>query len=170
MRAFTFSLPVKITAGIVATFIPWEKEYVVKLGDTSKLSNETCLRLFKANPPELVPLKKNTMLIHEAYPTEIELKGKPYLVLSKPTKLTPDIVIVHINLGARANPKLRGSAWPERGNPLMIACTMVAGKIDSWPDWNMDAVWTMAPDDGLRIKFEEGECRLVNHNGDLTIS
>lgn len=170
MRAFTFSLPKTITPGLVGTFIPWEKEYVIKLGDSSKLANETCVRLFKPNPPELVPLKKNTVLIHEAYPTEIEIKGKQYLVLSKPSKLTPDIILVHVNLGARANPKLRGSSWPERGNPLMIACTFVAKKIDCWPEWDMDAIWSMAPGDGLSIKYTDGECKLINHAGELTIA
>lgn len=169
MRTFTFSIPPKITPGIVATYIPWEKEFVVKLGDQSKLANETCVRLFKPNPPDAVALKKNTVLIHEAYPTEIELKGKQYIVLSKPAKLTPDIMLVHVNMGGRANPKLRGSAWPEKGTPLMIACTLVARKLDAWPEWDMDAIWSMAPGDGLRIKYEDGECLLTNHSGELVI-
>ena len=169
MRTFTFSLPPQITPGIVATFIPWEKEYVVKLGDSSKMANETCVRLFKPNPPDLMPLKKTTQLIHEAYPTEVTLKGKQYIVLSKPAKLTPDILLVHISMGGRANPKLRGSAWPETGNPLMIACSFVARRIDTWPEWDMDAIWSMVPGDGLKIKYEKGECLLTNHSGELVI-
>lgn len=169
MKTYSFSIPPKITPGIICTYIPWEKEYVVKLGDSSKLSNETCVRLFKPNPPDLTTFKKSTALVFEAYPTEIELKGKPYLVLSKPTKLTPDIILVHVNMGSRANPKLRGSAWPERGSPLMIACTMVAGKIDVWPEWHMDAIWSMSPGDCLKIKYAEGECLLSNKDGELII-
>ena len=170
MRCLTVVNPAKILDGIVADFVSREKQYMVRLGLPIKLANSTNIPLFKENPPDLVISKnRQKATINEAYPVETELKRGPCFTLARPAKLTPDILLVRFNMGAQAPDHARASVWPERGNPTIIAFTTVTGKVEVWPDWAMDSLWTCAPGDCFLVRNPKFRYHVRNEHGNLVI-
>lgn len=168
MRCLTLTFPGDVTEGLeVEQFAP--ALYAVILGKAIKLSNYTTLPMFQGNPPDIV-CEGESKRIMTAFPIEVATPSGNVFALAKPQKKNKNLILIRFNMGARVDEAMRANVWPDRGNPTVIAMTTNAIKVDTWPSWNMDCIWTCAPDDGFCVTGRSLRFHVINEKGTLVVT
>lgn len=125
----------------------------VRLGGSGKASNTADIPLFKGNVP-LTEERDGELYVVDAFPLVL-IKGpdSTSLVLADPIEPDPDnrVNLVRFNFSVQRPLSVRGTIWPEAGEPRLVAYTCCSGSNDVWPVWYSDSIWSLSVWDSIRI-------------------
>lgn len=123
----------------------------VRLGGMAKFSNSVDIPLFKGNIPS-IDERDGELFVMDAFPMVLKGGEYPITSLASPAESSDrDIALVRFNFGVQRIPAARGIAWPESGEPHLVAYSCVGNGNDVCPVWFSDSIWTLTPWDSMRI-------------------
>ena len=124
----------------------------VRLGGRGRLANMVDIPLFKGNTPPMEERDGGTY-VDDAFPVMLQGGDCPVVSLAGPAKKAArDVRLVRFNLGPQRPSSARGTAWPEAGEPRLVAYACVGGGGDvAWPVWPSDSIWVMSRWDAVRV-------------------